>query len=91
MAIVKRSISITEQQNQWVKSRLESGDFGNESEVYRDLIRRAQEYEQKLAFVRGAVTEGERDIAEGRSTKISSREELKEFFEDIKQTALKKL
>ena len=42
MGMVKKSISVTEQQEQWVKSQISSGHFGNESEVIRDLIRERQ-------------------------------------------------
>ncbi len=38
MGMVKKSISVTENQEQWVKSQIDSGRFGNESEVFRDLI-----------------------------------------------------
>ncbi len=46
MAIVKKSISVTEQQNDWIKAQIETGHYGNESEVVRDLIRERQLREQ---------------------------------------------
>lgn len=42
MAIVKKSISVTGQQNDWIKAQIETGRYGNESEVVRDLIRERQ-------------------------------------------------
>lgn len=60
MAMVKRSISVTEQQAQWIKSKIDSGQYGNESEVFRDLIRERVAREQEIEAVRTALIEGER-------------------------------
>ena len=47
MPMVKKSITVTDQQNSWIKSQLEAGLYGNESEVIRDLIRERQLREQQ--------------------------------------------
>ena len=47
MAMVKKSISVTNQQDIWIKSQIEMGHFGNESEVVRELIRERQLREQE--------------------------------------------
>ena len=65
MGMVKKSISVTEQQEQWVKSKISSGQFGNESEVIRDLIRDRQSKEQEtpeeIQAIRKALLEGEKN------------------------------
>ncbi len=38
----RKTITITNQQETWVKSVIDSGDYGNDSEYFRDLIRRDQ-------------------------------------------------
>lgn len=38
----RKTITITEQQDRWIKSVIRSGDYGNDSEYFRDLIRRDQ-------------------------------------------------
>jgi antitoxin ParD1/3/4 len=43
MAIVRKSITFTEQLNQWVQGIVSSGDYANESEYIRDLIRHDRE------------------------------------------------
>jgi antitoxin ParD1/3/4 len=64
MGMVKKSISVTEQQEQWIKAKIISGDFGNESEVFRDLIRERQAKEQEspeeIKAIRKALIEGEK-------------------------------
>jgi len=45
--MVKKSISVTDRQNDWIKAQIETGYFGNESEVVRELIRERQIQEQE--------------------------------------------
>ncbi len=49
MPMVKKSISVTDQQDSWIKAQLDTGHFGNESEVVRELIRERQLKEQESA------------------------------------------
>lgn len=60
MAVVRKTITLTDQQHDWVKKRIGSGDFTNDSEYFRDLIRRDQERSKGLAQLRAALIEGER-------------------------------
>ena len=59
MSMVKKSITVTNQQDQWIKSRIATGDYGNDSEVVRDLIRREQTRNDALEALRAALIEGE--------------------------------
>ena len=40
--MIRKTITITEQQNDWIKSQMSQGGYGNESELIRDLIRERQ-------------------------------------------------
>ena len=64
MAMVKKSVSVTDQQDSWIKAQIEIGHFGNESEVIRELIRERQIKEQEtpteIAAIRAALIEGEK-------------------------------
>lgn len=59
MTTVRKTITLTGQQSDWVKSRIASGDFTNDSEYFRDLIRRDQERSFTLEQIRAALIEGE--------------------------------
>lgn len=59
MSMHRKTITLTEQQDDWVKAQIESGHFGNDSEYIRDLIRRDQQAKQRLAILRQALVEGE--------------------------------
>ena len=49
MSMVKKSITVTEQQDHWIKAQIKMGHYGNESEVVRELIRERQLREQETA------------------------------------------
>ncbi len=71
MAMVKKSISVTNQQDSWIKAQIETGYFGNESEVIRELIRewqtREQETPAEIEAIRKALIEGEKSGFSDRS------------------------
>ena len=59
MATVRKTITITDQQDAWVKSQIETGNYTNDSEIIRDLIRREQERLAEIERVRAALIEAE--------------------------------
>ncbi len=59
MAMLRKTITVTERQESWIKSQIDSGDYGNDSEYLRDLIRNDQINKEKLALLRHALIEGE--------------------------------
>lgn len=71
MPMVKKSISVTDQQDRWIKAQLKTGHYGNESEVVRELIRerqlRDQETPAEIEAIRAALIEGEQSGFSDRS------------------------
>lgn len=63
MATVRKTITLTDAQDDWIKAQVSNGDFTNDSEYLRDLIRREQEKERAL---KAAIHEG---LASGPSTR----------------------
>lgn len=59
MSMHRKTTTLTEQQDCWVKSQIESGQFGNDSEYIRYLIRRDQQAQERIAVLRQALAEGE--------------------------------
>ena len=58
MGLIKKSITVTEQQNDWIKNRIINGDFGNDSEYLRDLIRKDRMENEKLVKLKEAIQVG---------------------------------
>jgi antitoxin ParD1/3/4 len=59
MATVRKTITLTGQQDDWVKAQIEAGRYTNDSEAIRDLIRREQERTAATEAIRAALIEGE--------------------------------
>jgi antitoxin ParD1/3/4 len=64
MKTVRKSITFTDQQDNWIKLRVQNGDFTNDSEYIRDLVRRDQQQDMKLMELKNAIDEG---LQSGRS------------------------
>jgi antitoxin ParD1/3/4 len=59
MGTVRKTITLTDKQDRWIKAQIEAGDYTNDSEYIRDLIRREQERSAEIEAVRAALIEGE--------------------------------
>jgi antitoxin ParD1/3/4 len=58
METIRKSITFTEQQDKWIKLRIKNGDFTNDSEYIRDLVRKDQSENMKLLELKNAIDEG---------------------------------
>lgn len=58
METVRKSITFTNQQNEWIKLQIQKGDFTNDSEYIRDLVRKDQAENLKLLELKNAIDEG---------------------------------
>ncbi len=59
MTTVRKTITVTDQQDGWIKTQIQAGYYTNDSEYIRDLIRREQERVADLDAIRAALIEGE--------------------------------
>ena len=69
MPMVKKSFSVTDRQDSWIKAQIETGRYGNESEIIRELIRERQTRE----------TETPEEIKAIRAVLIAAEESVKEY------------
>ena len=58
MAMMRKTITIPGAMEDWVKAQIENGRYGNDSEYFRDLIRRDQEKRQAEHELRALIREG---------------------------------
>ena len=73
MATTRKTITVTDQQDAWIKAQVAAGEFTNDSEYLRDLIRRDQARQAEIAAIRAALIEGEKSGFSG-----STPEEIKQ-------------
>jgi antitoxin ParD1/3/4 len=59
MSTVRKTITLTNQQDGWIKAQIQAGHYTNDSEYIRDLIRREQERSAQTDALRAALIEGE--------------------------------
>lgn len=59
MATVRKTITLTVQQDAWIAAQIDAGSYTNDSEAIRDLIRREQERGAEIEHLRQALIEGE--------------------------------
>ncbi len=85
MSMVKKSITVTDKQNDWIKAQIANGHYGNESEVLRELIRERQMQEQEtpaeIKAIRAKLVEAEKSgFSEKSVDEIwqAARQELKD-------------
>ena len=58
MGTVRKTVTLTNQQSEWIKARIAEGDFTNDSEYIRDLVRRDQQHQTTLDALREAIQDG---------------------------------
>ncbi len=58
MSTVRKTITVTDQQSNWIKSRIKDGDYTNDSEYMRDLIRRDQKNSADFQTLKQSIQDG---------------------------------
>ena len=59
MGTMRKTITVTVQQDKWIKAQIAAGDFTNDSEYIRDLIRRDQAQRASVDAIRSELIMGE--------------------------------
>lgn len=59
MATVRKTITLTEQQDAWITAQVDAGSYANDSEAIRDLIGREQQRILEIEGIRQELIEGE--------------------------------
>jgi antitoxin ParD1/3/4 len=60
MAMVKKSITVTAQQEKWMQAQLASGNYASDSKLLRDLIRKEQMRASEIEAIRMKLIEAEK-------------------------------
>lgn len=58
MGTIRKTITLSDNQDAWIKAQIARGAFTNDSEYIRDLVRRDQEGQHRLSDLRKAIAEG---------------------------------
>ncbi len=55
---IRKTICVTDKQDAWIKEQVAGGDYTNDSEYFRDLVRRDQQENARLEALKNAIEEG---------------------------------
>ena len=58
MATVRKTVTFTEQQDKWIKAQIETGEYTNDSEYLRNLVRQDQANSVKFLSLKSKLMEG---------------------------------
>ncbi|MEM1035430.1 MAG: hypothetical protein AAGI14_01585 [Pseudomonadota bacterium] len=81
--MIRKTISMPDEMGDWIIRRLTDGQFNNESEYVRDLIRKDQAEQEQLAYLRARLQQGEEQIAQNKVTMLQNDKDVSDFFDEI--------
>ena len=85
--MIKKSITVTDQQEDWIQSQLAKGNYGTDSELIGEALREKQMRMQEIEFIRAKLIRAE----EGGFSQKTADEILQlsksEFLRDEKHSA----
>lgn len=58
MATVRKTITFTDKQDKWIKAQIAAGEFTNDSEYLRSLVRQDQSKNAKFLALKAAIEKG---------------------------------
>jgi antitoxin ParD1/3/4 len=58
MATIRKTVTFTEQQDKWIKAQIEAGEFTNDSEYLRNLVRLDQANNLKFLSLKTKLIDG---------------------------------
>ena len=64
MAMVKKSITVTDQQESWIQAQMATGNYATDSELIREALREKQNREAELEYIRAKLIAAEKSVEE---------------------------
>lgn len=90
-----QNVNLTDKQAEFIRQRVESGDYNNASEVVRDALRllttRQEEYETRLEALRTELQKGFDDIEAGRYIELNGAEDFDALSREIRRRGRERL
>ena len=81
MPMIKKSITVTDQQESWIQAQLATGNYATDSEIVREALREKQMRMHEAEQIRTALIEAEQNDFTSRN-----KEEIRqEFIDEMKR------
>lgn len=85
MGMVKKSITVTDQQDRWIQAQMETGNYGTDSELIREALREKQLRMHEIDVLRAKLVAAELSVEQHGWVKESPQEMLEGFKEKARQ------
>lgn len=90
-----QNVNLTDAQAEFIRQNVEAGEYNNASEVVRDALRllkaRKDEHQAQLDVLRAELQKGFAAHDQGRSTELSSRDEIDSLGAEISRRSRERL
>jgi antitoxin ParD1/3/4 len=60
MAMIKKSITVTNQQEEWIQAQMATGNYGTDSELIREALREKQNRIAEIEYIRAKLIASEK-------------------------------
>ena len=81
MPMIKKSITVTDQQEEWIQLQMTSGNYGTDSELIREALREKQLRMDEVDYIRAKLIKAE----QGGFTKRTADEILAKSKEEMQR------
>lgn len=85
MAMIKKSITVTDQQESWIQSQMATGNYGTDSELIREALREKQMRMAEIDIIRAKLIEAEASIEKHGYSTLTAEERLDKFKAKARQ------
>jgi antitoxin ParD1/3/4 len=83
--MVKKSITVTDQQESWIQAQMETGNYGTDSELIREALREKQLRMNEVDALRAKLIAAELSVEQQGWVKETPKEMLDGFKEKARQ------
>ena len=67
MPMIKKSITVTDQQDKWLQSQMATGNYGTDSEIIREALREKQMRMAEIELIRAKLIAAEQSRFSGKT------------------------
>ncbi len=81
MPMVKKSVSITDQQEQWIQAQMQTGNYATDSELVREALREKQMRTDEIEAIRAKLIAAEK----GGFTSLTAEQILEKSKKELRR------
>lgn len=83
MPMVKKSITVTDQQARWIQAQIATGHYATDSELIREALREKEMRTAEIEQIRAKLIAAEQSVEKQGWVKQSKEEMLAEFKQEL--------